>query len=166
MEGVKVLILASAVLLFPMSVTAAAPAEPIPVPRASLTLSPALLNLFRAEMRELLAGTQAIAAAIPVGDWERIASTSRQMKASYVLEKQLTPAQSRELGALPERFLELDAAFHARTGKLAEAAEARDPEAVVFHYGRLLEGCIGCHASYAQARFPAFGVPLPDSHKH
>lgn len=166
MESVKALVVASAVLLSPASVTSAAPAESVPAAQASLTLSPVLLELFRAEMRELLAGTQAIAAALPVGDWERIVATSRQMKASYVLAKKLTPAQEKELAALPERFLELDANFHARTGKLAEAAGARDPEEVAFQYGRLLEACVGCHASYGQARFPALGAPAPDAHHH
>lgn len=166
MEGIKALVLASVVVLLPASGAPAAPPERAPADRAPLALSPALLELFRAEMRELLAGTQAVAAALPAGDWEGIAATSRQMKASYVLEKKLTPAQGKELAALPGRFLELDAAFHARTEKLAEAALGRDPEAVAFHYGRLLEACAGCHASYAQARFPAFGASPPGAHRH
>lgn len=166
MEGIKALVLASVVLLAPASGVPAAPAEPAAASHAPLALSPALLELFRAEMRDLLAGTQAIAAALAVGDWEGIVATSRQMKASYVLEKKLTPAQGAELAALPGRFLELDAAFHARTEKLAEAALGRDPEAVAFHYGRLLETCVVCHASYAQARFPAFGGSPPGAHRH
>lgn len=166
MESIKALVLAATVLLLPASGPSAAPAGPAPAAQAPLALSPSLLELFRAEMRELLAGTQAVAAALPVGDWEAIVATSRRMKASYVLEKNLTPAQGKELAALPGRFLELDAAFHARTEKLAEAALGRDPEAVAFHYGRLLEACAGCHASYAQARFPAFGVSPSGAHRH
>lgn len=164
MEAVKAFVLGAAILL-PLAGTALATDEPVAGAHA-LALSPALRELFRAEMRELQGATQAIAAALPVGDWERIAATSHQMQASYILERKLTPAQKKELAALPERFLELDEAFHARAGKLAEAAQRRDPESVTFHYGRLLEACVGCHGAYAQTRFPALGAPAPDRHHH
>lgn len=135
-------------------------------PASPPTLSPGLLDLFRAEMRELLNGSQAIAAALPLGDWARIAETARRMQASYVLEQKLTAAQRKELGALPERFLALDADFHARTQKLADAALRHDAEAVAFHYGRLLEGCVSCHAAYAPARFPTLAAPRAEPHAH
>lgn len=155
-------------LLFLATACSASAAPPASADRASaaLALSPALLDLFRAEMRELLVGTQAIASALPAGDWDGIVATSRQMKASYVLEKKLTPAQEKELAALPGRFKELDQGFHARAGRLADAAIKRDYEAVAFHYSRLLETCAACHASFAPARFPTFGTPPAPDHHH
>ena len=131
-----------------------APAEPEPAVRSSLSMSPDLLDLYRAEMRQLLIGTQAIALALPTGDWDNIIATSRQMEESYVLERELTQAQLAEIAGLPESFQEMDRGFHARTGRLAAAAADRDPEAVAFQFARLLETCTGCHATFAQARFP------------
>jgi hypothetical protein len=135
-------------------------------PTNSVSLSPSLLELFRAEMRELLLGTQIIAAALPIGDWDRVVSTSRQMKASYILEKKLTPAQEKELTALPANFKYLDQNFHARTEKLAEAALRRDSEAAAYHYSRLIEACAECHASFAPTHFPGLTVPSQEEHHH
>lgn len=164
MKSVKAFFLGSLVLA-QLSGNPARSAEPASA-GTPLSLSPPVLELFRAEMRELLAGSQSIAAALPVGEWERIVETSHAMKASYILDKKLSPAKRKELSALPEQFLELDAAFHARTGKLAEAAAARDAEAITFHYGRLLEACVGCHVVYAPERFPALATPASAPHHH
>lgn len=144
----------------------AAPTDSAASVPAPLPLSPVVLDLFRAEMRALLLGTQAIASALPTGDWNGIVTTSRQMKASYVLEKKLTPAQEKEIAALPERFKELDQSFHARTERLAEAATRRDYEAAAYQYARLLETCVACHISFAHARFPTLGAPLSAEHQH
>jgi hypothetical protein len=129
-----------------------------------LTMSPELLELFRAEMRELLGASQAISLALPVGDWANVAATSEKMRKSYVLEKKLTVAQREELESLPERFKRLDEQFHMRAEKLAHAASQKDAELTAFHYARLLEGCAGCHAIYARQRFPGFASDSVDSH--
>ena len=124
--------------------------------RSSLAMSPDLLELYRAEMRQLLVGTQAIALALPTGDWEHIIATSRQMQESYVLEGELTEAQVREIAGLPGSFQDLDQAFHARTEKLAAAAANQDAEAAAYQFFRLLETCAVCHTRFAQERFPSF----------
>ncbi len=161
MRIIKALVLVSALAL------AEAPAqEPEHIAGSSLSMSPDLLELYRAEMRQLLVGTQAIALALPTGDWDNIIATSRQMEESYVLERELTQAQLAEIAALPEAFQEMDRGFHARTARLAAAAADRDPETVAFQFSRLLETCTGCHAAYAHARFPTFRPEPADAGHH
>lgn len=133
--------------------------------QSSLSMSPGLLELYRAEMRQLLVGTQAIAVALPTGDWDSIIVTSRKMQKSYVLEGELTAAQVEEIAGLPESFQDLDQAFHARTEKLAAAAADKDAEAAAYQFSRLLETCAVCHARFAQSRFPAFpSEPAEEAH--
>lgn len=119
-----------------------------------LKLSPELRSLLQAEMRELLAGSQAIAAALPTGDWAGLGEAARKMQGSYVMAQKLTDEQKAELGNLPEHFRHVDASFHGRAGKLAEAAMHKDVEAAAFHYSRMLEACAACHSAYAAERFP------------
>lgn len=130
-------------------------------------MSPALLELFRSEMRSLLSGSQTIAAALPNADWAAIATTSKRMKQSYVLELQLNEEQRLELERRPEQFKRLDAQFHRGTEKLALAAEQKDAQLVAFYFGRLLEECTQCHATYAQSRFPGFSHEATNAdHRH
>jgi cytochrome c556 len=124
---------------------------------ADVKLSPQVLELLRAEMREVSAGVQAMAFSIASGDWRAIQDTSARIRASYIMEKQLTPAQARELeSALPPRFKALDAEFHDRAGKLGAAAAAHNAKLVVAQYSRMLESCTTCHAAFARSRFPNF----------
>ena len=130
-------------------------------------LSPELLNLLRAEMREITAGAQGMALSLASADWESIQETSAKIRASYIMEKKLTPAQAKELDeALPEQFKRLDAQFHQRAERLGTAAAAHDPELVAFHYSRLLESCALCHSAYAKSRFPGFASPVQQDHHH
>ena len=132
-----------------------------------VTLSPDLLNLLRAEMREISGGVQGMALAIATGDWRSIQATSAKIRASYILDRKLTAAQATELTtALPERFKTLDAEFHHRAGQIGAAAAARDAELVVFHYSRLLEGCTACHSGFAKSRFPAFSPAVTEPEHH
>jgi cytochrome c556 len=124
---------------------------------ADVKLSPQVLELLRAEMREVSAGVQAMAFSIASGDWRAIQNTSARIRASYIMEKKLTPAQARELETvLPPRFKVLDAEFHDRAGKLGAAAAAHNAKLVVAQYSRMLEGCTVCHAEFAKSRFPNF----------
>lgn len=132
----------------------------------ALDLSPEVLDLLRSEMREIAGGMQAIAYFIATAEWKSIHETSVKIHASYIMDAKLTPDQSRELNALPERFKTLDASFHQRAQKLGEAAHARDGEFVAYHYGRMLESCVVCHAEYARNRFPAFSPPIDQTHHH
>jgi len=139
-------------------------AEQPAVGPTGLSMSPELLELFRAEMRELLGASQAISVALPVGDWASIAATSEKMRKSYILEKNLSMAQREELDSLPGQFKSLDEQFHLRTEKLSNAASQKDVELTAIYFARLLEGCAGCHAVYAQQRFPGFAGEPADTH--
>ncbi|HKK06418.1 MAG TPA: cytochrome c [Gammaproteobacteria bacterium] len=136
-------------------------------PFQELKLSPEVLNLLRAEMRGISAGVQGMSLSIATGDWKSIQQTSHNIRASYIMEKKLTPAQAQELKtALPARFKRLDAEFHERAGKLAAAAAAHDAERVTFQYSRLLESCAVCHSEFARSRFPGFKPLAGGTHGH
>ena len=135
-----------------------------PIP--SLNMSPDLQQLFQAEMRELLLGTQHIAGALPVANWDGIADSAMAMRNSYVLEQKLTTAQRHDLEQLPEQFKAFDDAFHLRAEKLAHAAKAKDAEAVSFHFSRLLDTCVACHSTYAKTKFPNFRSEGGAEHRH
>jgi len=141
-------------------------AEPYTPPQG-IELSPDLLNLLRAEMREIAGGVQGIAVSLATADWKSIQETSTKIRASYIMEKKLTPVQTKELGqALPDPFKKLDAEFHQRAERLGEAAAAHDSELVAFHYSRLIESCTVCHSAYAKSRFPGFSSPAYQGHSH
>ena len=132
-----------------------------------IQLSTALMDLLRAEMREISGGMQAISLSLATADWLSIQETSGKIRDSYIMKKTLTPAQKEELKhALPERFKHLDGAFHQRANKLAEAAANRDPEAAIFQYSRMIENCVNCHSVYAQSRFTGFSSEQPPQHDH
>jgi len=134
-------------------------------PTPGVVLPPDLLDLLRAEMRELTGGVQDVVLSLATADWKEIQEASEKMRASYIMEKKLTPAQAGELErALPERFKQLDAEFHQRAQRLGEAAAAHDAELVVFHYSRLVESCVRCHSEFARQRFTGFASPVPPAH--
>lgn len=136
-------------------------------PDQHVTLSPELVELLRAEMREISFGIQGLALSLATADWQSIQETSAKIRASYIMENQLTPAQAEELEhVLPEQFKQLDAEFHHRAEKLGMAAAEHDSELVVFHYSRLLESCAGCHSTYASERFPGFASSIVPSQQH
>lgn len=132
-----------------------------------LKLSPETLSLLQEEMREIAKGMQEMALAIPAADWKVVRDTGTRIRASYIMEKKLTPAQAKELETvLPERFKWLDADFHARAEKISAAAAAHDAEQVVFHYARLLDSCTACHSEFASSRFKNFASRSHKVHAH
>ena len=161
--GTVALILVPVIVVF--ATQSASPAEPS-APVSSVELSPDLHQLFQAEMRELLLGTQKIAGSLPIADWDGIASSAMAMRDGYVLEKKLTTAQRHDLEKLPEQFKVLDDAFHRRAEKLAHAAQAKDAEAVSFQFSRLLDTCVACHSTFAQPQFPNFRSEAGSEHRH
>lgn len=132
-----------------------------------LKLSPETLSLLQEEMREIAKGMQQMALAIPTADWKVVRDTGTKIRASYIMEKKLTPAQAKELETvLPERFKWLDADFHTRAEKISAAAAAHDAEQVVFHYARLLDSCTACHSEFASSRFSNFAARPHKVHAH
>jgi len=141
--------------------------EEAPEPHNTINLSPETLNLLRAEMRELAVASQAMVISYVSGDWKSIQRISEQIRASYVMEQNLTDSQKQELAEkLPERFKRLDADFHSRADRLESAATNENSELVAFHYYRLLESCATCHSEYAALRFPGFSSSESDIHQH
>lgn len=135
--------------------------------KQTVHLSPDLLNLLREEMRAIASGVQGVAYSLATADWKSIEETGAKIRASYIMEKKLAPAQADELkSALPEQFRKLDAEFHHRAEKLAAAAAAHDPELVAFHFSRLIESCAHCHSAFAAKRFPGFSSQAPLEHHH
>ena len=133
----------------------------------AVALSPGLLDLLKQEMREIAGAVQGISLALAVGDWRAIEDTSARIRASYIMEKELSPSQAQELEhALPERFKQLDAEFHHRAEALGLSARAHDYEVAAFHFSRLLETCVRCHSEYAGSRFPGLAPPAQEEHKH
>ena len=133
----------------------------------TFALPPDLMSLLQAEMREITIGVQKIPVAIAQADWKGIHRTGESIRSSYIMAKTLTREQVETLkSSLPDRFKQLDSAFHARAGDMAQAAQARDFELVSYHYSRLIEGCAQCHSLYAKTRFPAFGPVEEQGHQH
>ena len=132
-----------------------------------LKLPPDLLALLQAEMRKITVGVQKVPVAIAQADWETLSQTSESIRSSYIMAKALSKEQIEVLeSSLPERFKQIDSAFHERAGELADAARARDYELTSYHYSRLIESCAQCHSIYARERFPAFGPVQEHGHQH
>lgn len=147
--------------------SATAFAQEPPASHSDLQLSQEVRSMLQAEMREIAVAVQAVAVSLATGDWQSIETISENIRASYVMDKNLTDSQRRELEAhLPDHFKRLDAEFHARAGKLGLAAAAHDPETVAFHYYRLIESCATCHMTFAKTRFPGFSSTSPEQHQH
>lgn len=136
-------------------------------PPAAIELSPDLLELLRAEMREISSGVQTITVSLAMADWDAIERTGSKIRDSYIMKQKLTAGQKHELHhSLPDAFKHLDAQFHARAGKLAAAAVTQDYELVSFHFSRLIESCASCHVKFASNRFPGFAAPAATDHSH
>ena len=151
-----------AVGLLCASVPTAAGEEP--ASRRDIELPPELLELLRAEMREITAGTQSMAVALVTGDWQSIVEISGRIRDSYIMQQQLTAEQMKTLEhALPDRFKQLDLEFHGRAERVGAAAAAQDAERVAYELSRLLETCAACHTVFAKSRFPGF--PSPTGHE-
>jgi len=164
-SGLRTLALALALVLAllggPRGVAAAGPDQ---APTASL--SPELRAAFVAEMQALDKALQAAVSGIARADWPAVERIAGEIRASFLLEQELTPAQREELHQrLPEDFRALDARFHAQAERLARAARAADGELAAFQAYRLIESCVTCHAQYAGHRF-GFAAEPPDAHSH
>ena len=132
-----------------------------------LQLSQDLRTLLQSEMREIAGASQAVVMSFVMGDWQSIQRISEQIRASYVMERNISDSQKQELeDKLPDHFKRLDSEFHARAERLGIAAAAEDPEIIAFHYYRMLETCATCHAAFAKSRFPGFSSEAPKVHQH
>jgi hypothetical protein len=142
------------------------PAHVVGVPPA-LGLSPPLRTALVQEMQAVDRNLQRIVASIPRADWPTVQSAAEEIRASFILEKQLSEEQRHELErSLPVPFREMDERFHRTAAKLATAAKASDADLVTFYAYRLAELCVAWHRSYAPSRFPGFRETEVAPHAH
>lgn len=132
------------------------------------SLSPKLRNLLTEEMRALQKGMMSIIPAYAAGDWSEIKAISDKMKNSYILQKNLSDKQIKELhSTLPDSFIKLDQQFHYLSGMLSHAAEMKKSELVGFYFSALSNSCIECHTQYATHKFPGLSPNRKtDGHTH
>ncbi len=130
-------------------------------------LSPDLRDLLSQEMQALQKGMISIIPAYGSGNWAEIETTARNMKNSYILKKNLTQAQAKELHTvLPQEFIEKDQWFHYLAGMLEHAAKNKKPELINFYFSEMNESCAGCHSAFATHKFPAFKQKQKEQDEH
>jgi hypothetical protein len=133
---------------------------------AAASLSPELRKLLNREMTLIDEGMGTLASAISAGEWKKVADTAAKIERSFILKQEMTAEAMSELHEkLPAGFVEMDRRFHATAGKLVHAAHGRDGELATYYYGRMLEGCVSCHAAHASGRFPGLKTREP-AHRH
>jgi hypothetical protein len=132
------------------------------------SLSPGLRDLLTKEMLGLQNGMMSIIPAYVSGNWSVIETIADKMQGSYILNKNITDQQVKELhAALPDSFIKLDQQFHYLSGMLSHAAKNKKAELVGFYFSKLSEACVNCHAEYATHKFPAFALQKKmNTHSH
>ena len=130
-------------------------------------LSHDLRNLLSQEMQALQSGMMSIIPAYISGDWSEIETTAGKMKSGYILKKNLTESQVKELhSVLPHEFFEKDQRFHYLAGMLEHAAKNKKPELINFYFSKMNESCVSCHTVYATHKFPALSQKVKGKHTH
>ncbi len=132
------------------------------------SLSPELRDLLQKEMAALQHGMMSIIPAYISGNWGEIEHIAHKMERSYILKKNLTEEQVKELhDSLPESFIKQDQYFHYLSGMLNHAAKNKKAELVGFYFSKLGESCVNCHRQFATHKFPAFTAETSQlKHEH
>jgi cytochrome c556 len=114
-------------------------------------------GLLLQEMNAVLGATHEILDALVRGEDARVAEKAQAIHDSFILKQEMTAADRRALKeAVPRAFVERDRAFHALTGRLAEAARQGDATRQQALFADMVDACAACHARYATNRFPGF----------
>ena len=125
--------------------------------RAELELPARYQTVLRAEMLEIEGAMQELLGRLARGEAESGARLARRIEQSFVLRRELSAEERRELqDLLPEEFLDLDRSFHREAGNLAGALERRDLQAASESYAAMSRACVDCHSRFAAERFPGF----------
>lgn len=112
--------------------------------RLAITLAAGDRDFVLAEMRVLLGAVQGVTAGAAAGDSRAVAHAARGGGAA--IAHHVPPAL---LAALPLEFKQWGLSVHAAFDDLAAAAEAGEPtEWQLGRLGKLMETCVGCHATY------------------
>ncbi len=129
--------------------------------------TPSIHSALVKEMQAITVNYQNLVSALAQGDWKIVAENSHAIYSSFILKQELSQEDMEDLHRiLPERFIEMDAKFHDHAKKLAMAAKNHDPELAAIYSGKLMEGCVNCHQSYANKRFPGFAEEKKSEHSH
>jgi len=121
------------------------------------SLSPELRSHLSEEMLAIQGGMKDIFSNIISGNYEEVSSIATKIKNSYILKKELTASQVKELQTkLPKDFLVQDKAFHDKAAELAAAAEFEEVENMTLFVSQLTNSCVKCHSTFAQSRFTNF----------
>jgi len=111
--------------------------------------------LLRNEMREIQVAMQRLVPMITQGQTKPATQLAEQIHTSFILKQSLSPGELKELVTLlPKDFVQLDRAFHADAKQLAEASARSDFKTSGDIYGRMINGCIHCHSTFASEQFP------------
>jgi hypothetical protein len=133
---------------------------------AAAALSSELRELLNREMALIDDGMGTLASAISAGEWKTVEEVALKVQRSFILKQRMSPEAMSELHEkLPPGFVTMDREFDGTAGKLAHAATNRNGELATFYYGRMLEGCVSCHAAFAAERFPGLSPPQTE-HRH
>lgn len=124
--------------------------------RIQIVLSSTERDLVLAEMRQLLAASQAVLIAALDEDMTRVAETARQVGMADV---RAMPIEIRAplLGKLPIGFKQMGFSVHEGMDAIARDAEALgDRDHALRQLGNLMGQCVACHAAYTIL------PPMPD----
>ena len=133
----------------------------------SVKFTPRLKQLFTEEMQMIKQAMKQILDGLIVGDHSLVATNAEQIHASYILSRELTEKDKKDLmKAVTPEFLLIDGEFHVTAKKLAEAGKNKDYELQRFYYGRLVDSCQNCHSLDATDKFPTFSGAQPEGHVH
>lgn len=119
-------------------------------------LPPKFRGLIIQEMLAVTEASKRILEALARGQDDVVARNAQQIHDSFVLEQEMTEAESKALhDALPHAFVERDQEFHALSAQLAEAARQGDTSRQLAVFAKMQQACIACHAVHATDRFPS-----------
>jgi len=120
-------------------------------------LSPSLQSLLSAEMIEVNKSMKNIFESIVKADYENVAKQAKGIENSFILKKNLTKEQGKELQEkVSTEFLTQDKNFHEIAGELSSAAEFENKEDINKYFFKMTNSCVKCHSTFATHRFSNF----------
>jgi cytochrome c556 len=110
-------------------------------------------------LRLLMVGLAQDMARINTGLWHEDYGLIREGASAIANHPKIPPEQiakiKRALGDQFQAFVKYDKGVHRTASKMVSAAEARNWSAVLDHYTRIRDGCLGCHTAYRERLRPA-----------
>lgn len=155
----KIIVLAVIILAigYTLSITVYAGSSEDIKETTEIKLSKRFKRLLSAEMNAIQRGMNSLAIAVPAGQWDDIAGTSKELLAGFIMKKKLSNKQMDEFrGDMPAGYIELDREFKKAAEGLARAAVNHDVEQVNVFFCKIGETCMMCHNTYAKKRFKGF----------